>query len=316
MSTLNLEKSDGLLEASSEPINPDTYFITHTAPESLEADEKRVKEFVGKHAETLEQGEQHPLNILLLDLLLRVKKIFDLFLNQLDYYNTYFLEAGYAVIFMHRKYSLQPYNRHFSQYSALDLMELKSDGSICVSPAHMDKIKNALAKYQEFKRKEMILMIDFLTVNDYLFLLRSVTQAMNQLKRCALYYLAAAAEHKIQSGAGPMTLKMDQVPKFLRPLVSNWAPQGYTVSFKLETEPDLLIPKSRQALLRYGHQIVIGNLLTKRKSEVNLITHDAEMELKLSKEEMRDGVEIESRIVNELVKRHEEWIKQRTSNDF
>lgn len=37
---------------------------------------------------------------------------------------------------------------------------------------------------------------------------------------------------------------------------------------KLETDPQLLIPKSRAALSRYGHQLVIGNDLHRRKLEV------------------------------------------------
>lgn len=72
------------------------------------------------------------------------------------------------------------------------------------------------------------------------------------------------------------------MPKVLRPLVQEWTPEGYIVSFKvslrmrraflsscqLETEQALLIPKSRAALSRYGHQLVIGNDLHKRKQEV------------------------------------------------
>ena len=40
------------------------------------------------------------------------------------------------------------------------------------------------------------------------------------------------------------------------------------VTSQLETDPELLIPKSRTALSRYGHQVVIGNDLHRRKFEV------------------------------------------------
>ena len=40
------------------------------------------------------------------------------------------------------------------------------------------------------------------------------------------------------------------------------------LTHKLETEQSLLIPKSRAALSRYGHQLVIGNDLHRRKFEV------------------------------------------------
>lgn len=38
--------------------------------------------------------------------------------------------------------------------------------------------------------------------------------------------------------------------------------------YQLETDPELLIPKARAALSRYGHQLVIGNELHRRKYEV------------------------------------------------
>lgn len=41
-----------------------------------------------------------------------------------------------------------------------------------------------------------------------------------------------------------------------------------THHLQLETDPALLIPKSRAALARYGHQLVIGNELHRRKYEV------------------------------------------------
>ncbi|CAG8510083.1 7198_t:CDS:2 [Ambispora gerdemannii] len=322
MTTVNLKTGDSILETNRETINPDTYFVTHTPPKSLEKNEKQVNEFVSKHAAKGSKvvlitsgGTTVPLEnqtVRFIDNFsagtrgaTSAEYPFDCLIH---------LIPDYAVIFMHRQFSLQPYNRHFSHQSILDLLELKPDGSINVCSEYAHKMKATLTKYQEYKRKEMLLMLEFFTVNDYLFLLRSVSHALNGLTHHALYYLAAAAEHKIQSGDGAMTLKMDQVPKFLKPMVTFWAPQGYIVSFKLETDPHLLIPKSRQALIRYGHQIVIGNLLTTRKREVNLITHDSEMELKLSEEEERNGVEIESRIVNELLKRHDEWITNYSHN--
>ena len=55
------------------------------------------------------------------------------------------------------------------------------------------------------------------------------------------------------------------MPKFLKRLVEGWAPEGMIVSFKLETDPSLLVVKAQQALERYSHHLVIGNLLSTRK---------------------------------------------------
>ena len=41
------------------------------------------------------------------------------------------------------------------------------------------------------------------------------------------------SEHKIQSGKGSLVLEMDQVPKILKPMVDEWTPEGFIVSFKV-----------------------------------------------------------------------------------
>ncbi|CAG8700910.1 4896_t:CDS:1, partial [Acaulospora morrowiae] len=43
--------------------------------------------------------------------------------------------------------------------------------------------------------------------------------------------------------------------------------------------------------------------------EVIFITKDTEFQIKLSDDEIASEVEIESKIIAELVKRHDEWIK-------
>ena len=103
---------------------------------------------------------------------------------------------------------------------------------------------------------------------------------------------------------------LDQVPKFISPLVKEWAPHALTISFKLETDPDLLISKSLNALERYHHQIVIGNLLETRKTVVWMISAKNKMEIRLNK----DASEIESQIVDELVKYHNEFIISKSSS--
>lgn len=140
-----------------------------------------------------------------------------------------------------------------------------------------------------------------------------------------MYYLAAAVsdfyvpsqktpEHKIQSGKGSLLIEMDQVPKVLRPMVQQWAPEGFIVSFKLETDANLLVPKARAALERYGHQVVIGNNLVRRKYEVVFVEREEdgafhETWLRLGPEENERGErEIEEDIVRELTDRHDKWI--------
>ena len=40
-------------------------------------------------------------------------------------------------------------------------------------------------------------------------------------------------EHKIESGSGPLDIRLAQVPKMLSVLRSNWAPKAFCISFKV-----------------------------------------------------------------------------------
>ncbi|GAA5866520.1 hypothetical protein JCM3774_003999, partial [Rhodotorula dairenensis] len=123
------------------------------------------------------------------------------------------------------------------------------------------------------------------------------------------------SEHKIQSGKGSLVIEMDQVPKVLKTMVDEWSNEGFVVSFKLETDPTILIPKARQAIERYGHQIVVGNLLATRKSEVVFVTKESEMWLRVPYVPLSEDPssmhhhEIEEDITEHLTELHEAWTR-------
>jgi phosphopantothenate---cysteine ligase (ATP) len=111
------------------------------------------------------------------------------------------------------------------------------------------------------------------------------------------------------------------VPKFLKTLVDDWAPKCMVVSYKLETDPDLLIAKAKLALTRYHHDLVIGNLLETRKREVVFVTpgrpeewirlpkpvdQEVSSDLHTTKDQ---GLEIESFIVPAVIRVHNEHIQ-------
>ncbi|KAG0013422.1 hypothetical protein BGZ81_001013, partial [Podila clonocystis] len=113
----------------------------------------------------------------------------------------YFLQQGYAVIFMHRQFSLQPYSRHYSH---------------TLMPSYVEKKRKILDKYKLTQKAGTLLSLDFVTVHDYLFLLREAAQIISKMDVHAMYYLAAAekmSERKIQSGDGLLNLAMEQAPK-------------------------------------------------------------------------------------------------------
>ncbi|KAJ2840871.1 Phosphopantothenate--cysteine ligase cab2 [Coemansia sp. 'formosensis'] len=233
-----------------------------------------------------------------------------------------FLAQGYAVIFLYREHSLQPFNRNYSHNTRgiLSYLERTSEGQIRVKREWEEKMGRDLDLYQKYTGSKL-LMVNFTTLSDYLFLLREVSLLVASLGPRVMFYLAAAvsdffipshsmSEHKIQSAGGDLTLRMNQVPKFLRPLVKNWAPLCFIVSFKLETDPELLGPKARHALEKYGHQVVIANMLDTRKCQVWLFTKEASDPaiIQISKEDQDAGRDIEQDLVEELDRRHQQYI--------
>lgn len=224
----------------------------------------------------------------------------------------YFLGAGYAVIFLHREFSLQPYSRHYTHAKDcfLDFLEEDADDArVVVRPRDQTRLRAVLREYKKARQHDMLLLLPFVTIGDYLHELRGLARLMRPLGPAGLLYLAAAvsdffvppermAEHKIQSTDAACTLAgadeeeeafdnfdaprvprskrlvvdLDPVPKFLENLVDGWAPEGMIASYKLETDPALLVHKARTSLDRYQHHLVIGNLLTTRKWEVVFVS--------------------------------------------
>jgi len=171
---------------------------------------------------------------------------------------------------MHRQFSLQPFSRHYSHSTNpfLDLLEIDEppEGSavvpsISVTSSKRDHLLGVLKTYKSVQKAGTMLTLNFVTVNDYLWLLRAVSKELSVLGKEAMYYLAAAVSdfflprqkmvfyfpfwlvqtlltlpqsvHKIQSGKGSLHIEMDQVPKILKPMVAEWTRQGFVVSFKV-----------------------------------------------------------------------------------
>jgi phosphopantothenate-cysteine ligase len=124
----------------------------------------------------------------------------------------YFLENDYAVIFLHRQFSLLPYSRHYSHSTNcfLDFMTSNASGQVVVDPTYQSQMSAVLQRYERAKRENALLLLPFTTVNEYLWDLRALATLMQPLGANGLFYLAAAVsdffvpaqrmvEHKIQS---------------------------------------------------------------------------------------------------------------------
>ncbi|KAG8960365.1 hypothetical protein FRC03_006604 [Tulasnella sp. 419] len=325
------------MEYEPTTFSADSYFATQEPPSSLESDVSRVKDFVELHRQAGRKVVLVTSGGTTVPLERNVVRFLDNFSAGTRGATSaeYFLKAGYAVIFMHRQFSLQPFSRHYSHTTNpfLELLHVNSEGedaNITIESSAQTQLLSVLRAYRKAHDDQMLLRLTFVTINDYLWLLRGVSENLSAIGKNAMYYLAAAvsdfflptqkmSEHKIQSGKGSLHIQMDQVPKILKPLVGQWSPEGFTVSFKLETDQNLLIPKAQAALNRYGHQVVIGNTLHRRKFEVVFVspvspTSNSSAEriykedwLVIPEPEIDAGKEIEEDIILKLVEMHKQW---------
>ncbi|KAG8071169.1 hypothetical protein GUJ93_ZPchr0006g42157 [Zizania palustris] len=68
-------------------------------------------------------------------------------------------------------------------------------------------------------------------------------------------------------------MRLSQVPKMLSLLRNQWAPLAFCISFKLETDSDILIQKADMALNKYKMNVVVANLLATYKEQVIIVSN-------------------------------------------
>ncbi|CAI5444805.1 unnamed protein product [Caenorhabditis angaria] len=222
----------------------------------------------------------------------------------------YFLRAGYAVIFMHREESLKPYSRHFS--NLFSTLQISGDQVICNAP----KIREILEEKEKFKNR--IYYAPFKTFDQYMQLLEQICQHINPLGSQALVYLAAAVSdfvvtelptHKMASDS-ELNLGLSVAPKVIERVVNSYVPNAFIVSFKLETDAEKLLPKAKCALAKYGHQLVIANMLSTRKHRVVFVQQNQENGEEITIGPSEENIEIEEKIIERVEELHNDFIKK------
>mmetsp|Transcript_16469 Transcript_16469/g.27596 ORF Transcript_16469/g.27596 Transcript_16469/m.27596 type:complete len:461 (+) Transcript_16469:64-1446(+) len=212
-----------------------------------------------------------------------------------------FLSLGYAVIFLHRNTSRLPFTRtmfppNANGYSLLSKFvptgasRLEVDASSVRDNALM--AMEVSCYHKAVKEHRILLPIAFETLDEYLSMLEVVSKELAPLKARVCIYLAAAvsdfyipddkmSQHKIQSSTG-LDLSLEQVPKMLGQLTRQWAPECYVVSFKLETDPDILFDKALKAIKSYQVHLVVANILQNRADECYLVMQHQQQQLQVS----------------------------------
>jgi phosphopantothenate-cysteine ligase len=217
----------------------------------------------------------------------------------------YFLAKGYIVIFLHRNDTRFPFTRGFRQLVSKningDLVSKifytrsngynnpSADSSNSTLVLNLPPETHGLIGLEgkisrDVKALNLFLSVSFTTVHEYLELLEYVAKGLAFYGPRVCFYLAAAVsdfyvppdemvQHKIQSGTNNnLNLSLKNVPKKLKQLTSQWAPNAYIISFKLETDESILMKKAIQAIENYDVALVVANLLSRRRDHCVLVS--------------------------------------------
>ncbi|KAG8071170.1 hypothetical protein GUJ93_ZPchr0006g41045 [Zizania palustris] len=104
----------------------------------------------------------------------------------------YFLKAGYAVIFVHRRGSCQPYCRFLPDNSFLKFFDVDAESKVQVAESHATIVTKAIGDYCKAIEGGSLLKLPFTTIFEYLQLLKIVATSISSVGPRGMFYLAAA----------------------------------------------------------------------------------------------------------------------------
>ena len=100
-------------------------------------------------------------------------------------------------------------------------------------------------------------------------------------------------------------IQLFPIKKEIYKIKTEWNPNSFLISFKLETDKDILFQKANKAIIKTKSDLIVANLLQTRYKVVYFISPNEKVDIIGQKGE--DNIEKE--IVNEIVKRHELFLK-------
>ncbi|KAL1547036.1 phosphopantothenate--cysteine ligase (ATP) [Salvia divinorum] len=225
----------------------------------------------------------------------------------------YFLRAGYAVVFLYREGTYQPFCTSLPNNPLLECLQVTKESNIAACPQYEKTIKEAIINSHVVTSCGTLLKLPFTTIFEYLQNLKLIASSISSIGSRALFYLAAAvsdfyvpwesmAVHKIQSSSGPLDMRLVQVPKMLLMLRRDWAPKAFCISFKLETDKNILLKKAGTALEKYNMDMVVANELLTRKEEVIVVTKGGNVVVQ--RDRTRADADVEEPLIKLILDRH------------
>jgi phosphopantothenate---cysteine ligase (ATP) len=179
------------------------------------------------------------------------------------------------------------------------------------SGSYEDRIIHASRDLKLYR--DRLILLEFSSVQHYLYLLYHIVLGVDRFRSRVLVLLSAAvsdfylpkchlSEHKLSSSSGLLNLSLRPVPRLLAFLKSK-CPLASFVSFKLETDENLLIHNARLAMIHVGHNLVVGNVLEQRHKKIYIVReHDFHVLTNNSPSESLDALELQ--LANVLMDYH------------
>jgi len=181
------------------------------------------------------------------------------------------LENGYRVIYLHHVTARRPYRNE----NVWHKMNYKDGALVCDDP----EIVHDFQKQLKFKND--LFEVHYDTLFEYLTAVAYIVKHTAHLKQKVMFYSSAAvsdyfmpfekmSEHKIQSrSVEQLHLTLEQSPKLLL-MMKEWNPDMFLVSFKLETDVNIIQDKVNSAIKKYHIDAVVSNLRHNYTKQVNL----------------------------------------------
>jgi phosphopantothenate---cysteine ligase (ATP) len=221
---------------------------------------------------------------------------------------------GYNVIFLHRSNSHKPFLHRLKTEEILQNLQTNNNDSISCNAEFATFYSKIFNQYHQSKDK--ILLVEYFSVTEYLHLLLSICKLLNPLGCKAILFLAAAVsdfylpidmmeEHKIQSGYGDLELCLKPVPKLIKFIKTKICPDAFIVSFKLETDHELVIKKAKESLKKYQHDLAISNCLATRERKLILLDKKGEEVIETQ------GGHIEKVLIDRVIDKYKDFIKNK-----
>lgn len=222
-----------------------------------------------------------------------------------------FLKKGYYVIFLHRDNSLLPFFNHFTVKDFFTNSS-QENNTIVFSSDEFIQYKSEFDKY-----KNKLYMIAYTDIIEYLEKYESITKQLSKFGVSSLIFLSAAvsdyyipeekmSEHKIQSNEDNLQITLYPVKKEIYRIKSEWNPDTFLISFKLETDEEILIKKAIRGIEKGHADFVVANILQTRYDRVLVLNKNIKYEIVKGEKKF-----IEENLIEKIAQLHDEYIKSK-----